>query len=800
MRPVRLEISGFAAFRDTAVVDFADADYFALVGPTGAGKSSVLDAMCLALYGSVPRYDKSEIGPVVSLGAVEARVALEFTVGDDRYVVVRVLRRAKQDVKTKEVRLERLLADGTTEVLAGAQRDAAREIPRVVGLGYDHFCKCVLLPQGQFAQFLHDPPSDRQALLRELLDLGVYRRIHQAAGAREKDAADRGRFLQEQIDKLPESSPELIAAAEARVVVIAALDADLAAAHDQFSARAAAGRTARAATERAALVLRALDEVAMPVGALDAVAALGAAQQQLQLCEQALGTADAACERAETALAAGPELAALRRAADAHDELAAARDALDALDGELTPAAAAGRKAADTLAAANDGFERAVQATRAVELDHAPHELAAKLAVGEPCPVCEQVVRKLPKTIRDQSALAAARKAEAKAKKARDAAERAAQQAMAQLHRVEATRAARAERVVECETAVAAHPDRDALVATIATVDALVATRDAARGEQQALQQRRRDAQRARDDAQQRARAHEQAFGAQRDALVSAGLAVAPATGDLAADWPALVSLASAARPEHEKARDSASEELARLLAEDRAALGELTARAEPLGVARATTLAELVKAVAVAHTTATHALERLGAVAEQRGELDAEVAVLRDRAAVAATVHRLLRVDRFEAWLLEEAMDALLDGGSETLRRLSSGAYSLARERNELMVIDHRNADETRSVRTLSGGETFQASLALALALADHIAALDVGGAAKLESLFLDEGFGSLDPETLDVVAATVETLADGERMVGMVTHVRELAERVPVRFEVRKAGSTSVVERVER
>jgi exonuclease SbcC len=800
MRPVRLGISGFAAFREPVVVDFTDADYFALVGPTGAGKSSVLDAMCLALYGSVPRYDKSEIGPVVSLGSVEARVALEFTVGDERFVVVRVLRRSKTDVKTKEVRLERVLVDGTTEVLAGAQRDAAREIPRVVGLGYDHFCKCVLLPQGQFAQFLHDPPSDRQALLRELLDLGVYRRIHQAAGAREKDAADRGRFLQEQVDKLPESSPELIADAGAHVAAIAALDTDLAAAHDEFAARATAGRAARAATERATQVLGALDEVAMPIDALDAVAALGAAQQQLQLCEQALTAADAASERADGAVASAPDLALLRRAADAHDELGVARDALAALDGELTPITEAGQDAADALSNATEGYERAVEATRAVELDHAPHELAAKLEVGAPCPVCEQVVRKLPKTVRDQSALAAARKAEAKAKKARDAAERAAQQAMAALHRLEATRAARAERVQQCESAVQAHSDRDALIATIAEVEALVATRDSARAEQKALEQRRRDAQRARDDAQQRARAHEQAFGAQRDALVSAGLAVPPAAGDLAADWPALVALAVEARPEHEKARDAAAEELARLLAEDRAALGALATRAEPLGVAPATTLAELVKAVAVAHTSATHALDQLRAVAERRAELDAEIAVLRDRAAVAGTVHRMLRVDRFEAWLLEEAMDALLDGGSETLRRLSSGAYSLARERNELMVVDHHNADETRSVRTLSGGETFQASLALALALADHIAALDVGGAAKLESLFLDEGFGSLDPETLDVVAATVETLADGERMVGMVTHVRELAERVPVRFEVRKAGSTSVVERVER
>ena len=88
--------------------------------------------------------------------------------------------------------------------------------------------------------------------------------------------------------------------------------------------------------------------------------------------------------------------------------------------------------------------------------------------------------------------------------------------------------------------------------------------------------------------------------------------------------------------------------------------------------------------------------------------------------------------------------------------------------------------------MRTLSGGETFQASLALALALSSQISALAAAGAARLDSIFLDEGFGTLDAETLDVVATTLETLAQGERMVGVVTHVTALAERVPVRFRV--------------
>ena len=94
--------------------------------------------------------------------------------------------------------------------------------------------------------------------------------------------------------------------------------------------------------------------------------------------------------------------------------------------------------------------------------------------------------------------------------------------------------------------------------------------------------------------------------------------------------------------------------------------------------------------------------------------------------------------------------------------------------------------------------GETFQASLALALALSEHLSSLAAAGTARLDSIFLDEGFGSLDEAPLDVVAATLENLAGKkDRMVGIVTHVRALAERVPLRFTVARTGATATVRR---
>ncbi|HWG99850.1 MAG TPA: SbcC/MukB-like Walker B domain-containing protein, partial [Pilimelia sp.] len=200
--------------------------------------------------------------------------------------------------------------------------------------------------------------------------------------------------------------------------------------------------------------------------------------------------------------------------------------------------------------------------------------------------------------------------------------------------------------------------------------------------------------------------------------------------------------------------------------------------------------------AVAVERAQAEHRLltqrrEQLAGLRRQREAHERDARVAR-----ALAGH--LRANNFERWLLEEALDVLVDGASRILRELTGGQYDLAHTKGEFFVVDHHDAGLRRGVRTLSGGETFQASLALALALSEQLAGLATH-AASLESIVLDEGFGTLDAATLDTVATTLETLAArGDRMVGVVTHVPALAERVPVRFEVRKDARTARIERV--
>jgi exonuclease SbcC len=287
-------------------------------------------------------------------------------------------------------------------------------------------------------------------------------------------------------------------------------------------------------------------------------------------------------------------------------------------------------------------------------------------------------------------------------------------------------------------------------------------------------------------------------LSAARDRVVPLG---APALDgrSLLDGWTDLITWASG----EVKLRDQEAEAAGREAETARAGIAELTGRLSAgLSGAGIDLAPEAVAASAA--TAVTGALEAARAVtrrvAERRGqaaELAGKQRTVQEEQQVAHLLGNLLQARQFPQWLVSEALDELVAAASETLAALSSGQFDLTHDKGDLFVIDHTDADARRSVRTLSGGETFQASLALALALSSQISALAAAGAARLDSIFLDEGFGTLDAETLEVVAATLEALAQGDRMVGVVTHVTELAERVPVRFRVARNARTSTITR---
>src|SRR3970040_1518694 len=208
MRPRRLIMEGFLAYRQRTEVDFTDADLFVLSGPTGSGKSSVIDGMTFALYGTIPRLDdRRSVAPVISAMSDRARVSFEFTVGDETYTAVRLVTRTRTGATTSEARLER---GDQHEVLAGNADDVTSEAGRLLGLSYEHFTRAVVVPKGDFAQFLTDRPADRQALLRALLEIGLFEQVMNWANSRARIAETRAQALGEGLAKLEGPTPELL--------------------------------------------------------------------------------------------------------------------------------------------------------------------------------------------------------------------------------------------------------------------------------------------------------------------------------------------------------------------------------------------------------------------------------------------------------------------------------------------------------------------------------------------------------------------------------------------------------------
>ena len=155
----------------------------------------------------------------------------------------------------------------------------------------------------------------------------------------------------------------------------------------------------------------------------------------------------------------------------------------------------------------------------------------------------------------------------------------------------------------------------------------------------------------------------------------------------------------------------------------------------------------------------------------------------------------------RLSAYVLSERLRQVVAAANERLGEMTDERYTLEQADEKgageqrgglsLRVRDEWSGKQ-RDPATLSGGETFLVSLALALGLADTVS--HEAGGIQLETLFIDEGFGALDATTLDAVMDTLDSLRDGGRVVGLVSHVIELRNRVPAQLEVRKArrGST--------
>jgi exonuclease SbcC len=248
MRPLRLEVEGFTCYRDRQpVLEFSDLTLFAIAGPTGAGKSSILDAMLYALFGEVPRIGKHGVSEFISQGRDRMSVALDFCVRGRDYRVTRASKQSKNSVKT-DATLAELTSVGEKS-MASQVKQVNEEIVTLLGLGYDEFIQTVVLPQGEFAKFLKAKPSDQRSILQHLLRHDVFTRMRDLAEDRRKklDVALSG--LDGKLSGLANATDETLAAHEAALTEARTRQADAAKARDDADLLAQDARVRRTLTE-----------------------------------------------------------------------------------------------------------------------------------------------------------------------------------------------------------------------------------------------------------------------------------------------------------------------------------------------------------------------------------------------------------------------------------------------------------------------------------------------------------------------------------------------------------------------
>lgn len=197
---------------------------------------------------------------------------------------------------------------------------------------------------------------------------------------------------------------------------------------------------------------------------------------------------------------------------------------------------------------------------------------------------------------------------------------------------------------------------------------------------------------------------------------------------------------------------------------------------------------------------TNNNVFETVTAISKEMATVEAEYKTVGELADIASgkNTYRIT----FERFVLAAFLDDILVAANARLSRMTNGRYQLERktERSkgtaqsglELLAFDQYTG-ASRHVKTLSGGESFKASLALALGLADIVQSYS--GGVSMETMFIDEGFGTLDPESLENAIETLIDIQSTGRLVGIISHVPELKERIDARFEVTATQVGSVV-----
>ncbi|WP_302221433.1 SMC family ATPase [uncultured Acidaminococcus sp.] len=753
MRPQILTMTAFGPYAGVETIDFTqlgDKRFFLITGPTGSGKTTILDAITFALYGtpSGDLRDNRSLRSDYATPDQKTEVKFQFTNQNRIFEVTRTPEQVLNKQRGEGTRtvpagasLVERLPDGKRNVLGTTNNTVTRAVESLLGFQARQFRQLMVLPQGEFRRFLVADSKERKGILETLFKTGQYSALEEALDARAKDLKKQYEDCRTRYTLLLESTQvENVEELEQRLE------------KEKAEGKALADQ-AQKAQQAASTALTALQQ----------------ARQLAQLFQNR-----EACRKRQASLAAQEpdmrelkkKLAWLEEAQKVHpiyDRTRKAKNQLEAADAILKKARAEETTSRQTLqqllAAATQDNAQALQEqvvrvreqlARMTAVSGETVRLAQGLQPGQPCPVCGSLEHPRPATRTRKEREELDRKTKAMEKQIRE------------LNR-----------------------------------------------KQKALE----DAQKAADQAAGSCRtaeesrtAAQQAFDADVEAYKEA-LAVSPFPDQrsfLAAHKA--LSQKPLWQQQVQRYQDQCSSLTGELQLLDQQIAGRTLPELEPLekrsGETRNTAQALVTRAGALQETLrreeeALKKLARLGKELEKLQEAYGPIGLLADTAK--GNNSRKLT---FSSFVLQAVLDDVLQTANLRLNKISQGRYSLYRSQG---IVDARKEQglgleimdaftgQARAVTTLSGGEIFFTSLSLALGLSDVLESY--AGGLHLDTILVDEGFGSLDPETLDSAVSALLELQQGGRLVGIISHVAELKERISAQLEIipTNQGSTT-------
>ena len=915
MRPLKLEMSAFGPYAGRCSVDFeklGTSGLYLITGDTGAGKTTLFDAIAFALFGTASGNTRTAamMRSKYADAGTPTEVILTFAYRGRPYRIRRCPeyeRPVKKGTGTTKQKAEAELTCPDGRVVT-KEKEVNEEVTSLLGVNRDQFSRIAMIAQGEFQKLLLSETKERQAIFRELFGTGVFqafedrlkaeaadmkrdcemaramvaRILRGADGGDDPEAA--GMFEDAAQGKIPVEEAVLLLGrlgeadeaelekvsreSEALEEELGRINADLGRA-EEIDRNAAALKTAledrESALKKQSASKEALDramerqpegdrfgeEAAALTERLPEYAAREEARTRLNSLRTDIAEKKAACAGDEAALTARTEkLEAAKKLRDGLAEAGARREKLirdresaaaryEALEnliarhGEWSRQSAAAHEARDAYVTARDkagDIRERYDAMNRAFLDGQAGILASGLREGDPCPVCGS--RNHPAPARSAASIPTEDQLK-RAKKSADAAseetERASRRAAElngqvntlteELTRLSASLFPSSGEESAPDPALAAGRAGEELTALKDELDALCGKIDAeernvkrkiALDEKIPTEEKALEAERTRiagvknqlSAREAREASEAEALAVMERKLVFADRAAAVRERDrLRGERQRILT-------ELEKAKQ-ADEAAGVALADAEGRVSLLRERLE--GAERPDRDALTVRQAQIRERKA--ACDRLAG--RLRGRIDTNRKAAADIREAEETREKLeaafVRVDAmsrtangnltgrdkimFETYVQAAYFDRILARANTRLMVMTGGQYELKRREVpenrqsqsglELDVTDHYNGTE-RSVRTLSGGESFKASLSLALGLSDEIRS--AAGGIRLDTMFVDEGFGSLDEESLNQALSALADLSESSRLVGLISHVAELRDRIDRQILVKK------------